>query len=197
MNQTAIIFRDRSLQAACQEVLGLRPEAPPCGHVRLADGFVFAPGQKKHLLSQEGIEELEAALLEIPGADSAERLDLEHLFAPGIYIRQIFMPAGEFITGAIHNFEHFNTVLTGRASVIMKGIVHEIVAPNCFISEAGVRKVLWIHEDMVWQTIHPNPDDCRDIAVLEERLAKKTEAYVRHFEGMKTLQEVFNNAPRK
>ena len=175
------------------EIFRLKPQQPlaPFGHVRLADGMTFAPGEKKHMLSSAGIEELEAEMLRMEGSTTCERLDLKLLFAPGICIREIFMPAGELVMGAIHNFEHFNTVLCGRASVIMGGKVHEIVGPSTFLSGAGVRKTLWIHEDCRWQTIHPNPENETDRAVLESKLVSKSAAYVRHFADMKTLQALF------
>lgn len=155
--------------------------APP---IRLADGMIFEQGEKKRLLGKEGIEELEGALLSVPGSTEC-RYELKHLFAPGVYIREIHMPEGEFIIGAEHTTEHFNTVLKGRASVIMEGELHHIQAPACFVSRAGVRKVLKIHEPCVWQTIHPNPTDSRDTAALEAGLCVMSETHRRHFEGMK------------
>jgi hypothetical protein len=73
----------------------------------------------------------------------------------------------------------------------MEGAVHEIRGPSTFVSRAGVRKVLWIHEDMRWQTLHPNPSDERDTAKLEAQLCRMSDSYLRHFEGMQTLKEIF------
>ena len=51
----------------------------------------------------------------------------------------------------------------------MDGVVSEIAEPRMFISAPGVRKVALVIEDVEFSNIHPNPDDCRDIAKLENR----------------------------
>lgn len=89
-------------------------------------------------------------------------------------MREIEMPAGTFIIGAEHRTEHFNVVLSGRAFVMMDGIIEEVSAPKTFVSSPGVRKVLYIVETMRWQTIHANPDNEADIERLEERIADFT-----------------------
>lgn len=155
--------------------------------VILSDGTVIPQGEKRYRLSGKGIEELEAELLNMPGSTTAERLHLTHIFAPGIYIREIFMPAGEFVLGATHVTEHVNIVIAGRCTIISDRRVQEIVAPMTFKSGAGVRKVLKIHEDVRWQTVHANPDDETDIPTLEKRLIVMTETYLRHFEALKNL----------
>lgn len=116
--------------------------------------------------SNSQIEKLVAEMEVLPQVE----MPLDHRFAPGVYLREIFMPAGTFVIGHEHKTEHFNIVLQGRATVMIDGVKHEIAAPHTFVSGPGVRKVLYIHEDMRWQTVHANPDEERDIASLEERL---------------------------
>lgn len=133
------------------------------------------------------IEDVEAKLLTLPQVE----MPLEHLFAPGVYYREIFMPAGTFVIGHEHKTEHFNIVLTGRASVLMDGKVHEIVAPCVLKSGAGVRKMLYIHEDMRWATIHPTADlqECgENIEKLEDALRVKSGAYLNYEEDVKKLK---------
>ncbi len=134
------------------------------------------------------LENLEAWLLSQPVQAPYE---LKHSFAPEVYLREIFMPApkgvpveegqiaGTMLIGHEHNFEHFNMVLSGRALVSIEGKVEEIVGPCYFKSGPGVRKVLWVVEDMRWVTIHPNPDNCRDIPALEARLVKPSATFER------------------
>ena len=38
---------------------------------------------------------------------------LKHYFAPGVYLREIFMPAGSVVIGKIHKTEHFNIIQKG------------------------------------------------------------------------------------
>tara|TARA_Y100000310_G_C20194050_1_gene583808 strand:- start:96 stop:605 length:510 start_codon:yes stop_codon:yes gene_type:complete len=77
-----------------------------------------------------------------------------HRFSPGLYLREILMPKGTRIIGKIHATEHFNVVLTGRCTVITVEGIMEIEAPYTFISKAGIQKVVIVHDDCQWQTLH-------------------------------------------
>jgi hypothetical protein len=100
---------------------------------------------------------------------------LAHFFAPGVYIREIFMPKGTMVIGQVHKTEHFNIILEGRARVIIDGEVHELSAPCTFVSKAGCSKVLNVLEDCRWQTVHLNPDNLTDVDALEALLVRKPE----------------------
>jgi len=125
----------------------------------------------------KAIDDLEAYVMSRPDCVWEAPLLIHH-FSPGIYIREIFMPAGMLVIGAQHKTRHFNVILKGRARVFMDGKVHEIQAPCTIESGVDVRKVLLILEDMTWQTIHANPDDEKDVDVLENRLATFSERYL-------------------
>jgi hypothetical protein len=92
-----------------------------------------------------------------------------HRFAPGVYLREIYMPAGTIVIGKIHKTEHFNILIKG-ACVIRHddGRSEELRAPMTFVSKAGVQKVLHILEDMIWQTVHVTPET--DLVKLEAEL---------------------------
>lgn len=114
---------------------------------------------------------------------------LKHLFAPGVYVREITMPRGEhgtLVIGHEHKTEHFNIVLTGKAIVLCGEELHYITAPSVFVSKAGVRKVLIILEDMRWVTVHPT--DETDLKKLEELLVVKTAAAL-SYEERKLLED--------
>lgn len=121
------------------------------------------------------VDALEARLMDHPFAIWEPPL-LIHRFAPGVYMREIHMEAGTLVIGVRHNTEHFNVVMKGRASVFMEGRIHEIAAPCTFKSNVDVRKVLLIHEDMIWQTIHPT--DETDIKTIEGRIFTYTQKYL-------------------
>jgi len=99
-----------------------------------------------------------------------------HSFAPGVYLREIFMPAETVVIGHEHKTEHFNVLLKGKCRVIMGDEVHELEAPCTFVSGAGIQKLVNVLEDCIWQTIHANPDDMQDIEILEDRYVNKVEA---------------------
>jgi hypothetical protein len=79
---------------------------------------------------------------------------VKHRFAPGCYIREIFMAKGTRIIGKIHATEHFNIILKGKVTVITAEGSEYIEAPHTFTSKAGVQKVVYMHEDCIWQTVH-------------------------------------------
>lgn len=122
------------------------------------------------------IDGLANAMMEQPDAVWEAPL-LIHRFAPGVYIREIHMPAGMLIIGAQHKTEHFNIILTGKARVFMDGRVHDISAPATIKSGVDVRKVLLILEDVVWQTIHANPDDETNLDALEAKHVTYPDSY--------------------
>ena len=95
-------------------------------------------------------------------------LPLSHQFAPGVYLRTIFMPKGTFVIGKKHKTEHFNIVLTGSANVLIEGELRGIKAPSIFVSPPGSKKVLNILEDMLWATVHPT--DETDMDELEKMM---------------------------
>ena len=98
-------------------------------------------------------------------------MPVNHMFAPGVYMREIFMPAGSFVIGKKHNTKHFNVAISGKAKVMSGEGVFEVQAPYVFVSDVGVQKLLYILENMRWLTIHPT--DETDIEVLESTLAEE------------------------
>lgn len=135
------------------------------------------------------IERVEAELLKLPQVE----IPLTHRFAPGVYMREVMMPAGTFVIGHCHKTRHLNIISQGRATVMMDGDVHEIVAPCVLTSEVNVRKVLYIHEDMIWATIHPTHET--DLDKLEAELITKSPSYMRHLEDLQELKKLVGGSP--
>jgi hypothetical protein len=135
--------------------------------------------------SSDMVDRLEARLLQ-----TTEPIDipLRHLFSPGIYYREVTMPAGTYVVGHRHLTKHLNVISKGRCSVLMDGKVREIVGPCVIESGEGVRKVLLIHETTVWATIHPNPTDERDISKLEKAHVVKSVAWQDHHAELEQLK---------
>jgi hypothetical protein len=128
------------------------------------------------------VEIAEEQLLKMPQVDCP----VTHYFAPGVYCREIFMPAGAMVIGHKHKTEHMNIVITGAARVMIDGIVQEIRAPFSFKSGVGVRKVLFIIEDMRWMTVHPTEET--EEGKLETLLIEKSETFLVHAEQIKQLK---------
>ena len=94
---------------------------------------------------------------------------VQHHFAPGVYVREIFMPAGTIVIGKIHRTEHMNLIDRGVISLFSAEGTRLLKAPCVFNSGTGVQKVLYIHEDSIWKTIHVT--DETDIPTLERELS--------------------------
>ena len=77
-----------------------------------------------------------------------------HRFEDGLYIREIFMPEDTYVIGKIHTAEHWNIILTGCVTVITATSKETFKAPHTFISGAGVQKIVYMHTDCIWQTLH-------------------------------------------
>lgn len=98
-----------------------------------------------------------------------------HKFGPGIYIRELIVPADTYLIGHIQKMPHMNLLVKGRVSVMNDdGSFTELVAPMSFAGSPG-RKVGYVHEDMVWQNIYATSE--RDVENLEEMLLDKSEAF--------------------
>jgi hypothetical protein len=99
---------------------------------------------------------------------------LVHRFAPGVYLREIHMPADTVVIGKVHKTEHFNILLQGACLIVHDdGRREELRAPLTFVSGAGVQKVLYIIEDMIWQTVHVTPET--NLAKLAELIVEPCE----------------------
>lgn len=98
----------------------------------------------------------------------AEKLT-KHWFAPGIYARELLIPAGTCLTGKIHKGAHLNIISQGRISVLTEHGIKTLEAPCTLVSDAGIKRVGFAHTDTVWTCIHANPDNCTDMEVLESR----------------------------
>lgn len=121
-------------------------------------------------LLRKTIADIEQRILAVPD-DQKVALETRHHFADKVYVRTVFMKAGSLITGKIHRVEHVVIVSQGSASVVCEERgPQEIKAPTIFISSPGVKRLLFIHEDMLFSTVHQNPDNLRDLKELEKQL---------------------------
>jgi hypothetical protein len=113
------------------------------------------------------VERLEQALLQMPQAD----IVTVHSFPPGKYERKIIIPPRCVLTGAAHKTDYTVRVEAGTISVNTEGGIKTFTAPAEFQAKAGIKRAGAVHaEEVVWVDIYDNPDDCLDIAALEERL---------------------------
>lgn len=113
--------------------------------------------------SKEQIVRLQEAML----PHQCEQPEPTHFFAPGMYLRELTVPAGMLLVGKTHKHAHFLVVTKGRAEVISE-FGRTIVEPgHISVSQAGVKRVVLALEDTQFITVHLNPSDTQDLAVVE------------------------------
>lgn len=116
---------------------------------------------------------------------------LTHRFTPGLYIRELFVPAGSLVVTKIHKTEHPYVVSQGRAAVWIEGRgVVEIRAPFTGVTKPGTRRVVFAYEDLVWTTFHPTNLTAVDAIEREIILDPKGEEICdAQTEPVKTMEE--------
>jgi hypothetical protein len=98
---------------------------------------------------------LENAIRANIGTGLEERtLPLRHWIANGVYVREIFMPAGTVVVGWIHKHEHVAIMQQGDISIYDETGLQRMKGPCTFISRTGVKRALYIHTDTLFTTIH-------------------------------------------
>jgi hypothetical protein len=108
-------------------------------------------------------------------ATQAEPVDLplNHLFTRGtpgacggMYVREIFMPAGAWVVSHIHRTAHPFVVLSGIVMVWTKEKgVETLTGGHLGITAPGTQRILYIVQDTVWATFHAT--DLQDVKAIE------------------------------
>jgi hypothetical protein len=133
------------------------------------------------------IDELEAAMLD---NFSIINCPLVHRFTEGLYVREIFFPAGSLITSKIHKTQHQFFLLKGAVSVWINDSEEVYLeAPHIGITEPGTRRVFYVWEDCVWATSHPNPNN-ETVEEIEERILEKYDNPLLSQEIKEKLKEI-------
>jgi len=120
-------------------------------------------------LQVAGAIQLAEKTLGTPKLDSSVR----HHFGPGVYIREITMPAGAIVVGHKHKYHHISILLKGKLKLLCdSGKMMELTAPVTLNTGPG-RKILYIIEESVFQNIYAI--DERDPVKIEEILIDKSD----------------------
>ena len=136
---------------------------------------------------REKIELLQEELLKMPQAD----VQYLHSFEPGKYIRTMIAPPWTVIVGAEHKTPYKVKLEKGTIAVNIDEEIHTLTAPLEMDVPAGAKRVGQVFdEELVWVDIYENPDDCRDIATIEDRLYVIPECGLMSNRVPKQLEEV-------
>lgn len=117
------------------------------------------------------VNALEFAMSQHP--DHVTKLPVRHHFAPGIYAREMHIPADMVLTGKIHKYPQLNILSKGEMSVLTEDGIKRVQAPFTVVSPAGTKRVAYAHTDCVWTTIHQT--DETDIEKIEAHFVAQTE----------------------
>lgn len=129
--------------------------------VTYGKGFAIA------LPMAEKVKALQNELLKMPQAN----IVTTHTFLPGVYERAVTIPAWTVLTGAEHKTSYRVRLEKGTIAVNTDDGVKILTAPCEFESKAGMQRAGRVYdEEVVWVDIYDNPDNCTDLAVLEDRL---------------------------
>ena len=110
---------------------------------------------------------LQDELLQMPQAD----IVTTHTFLPGVYERKITVPPWTVLTGAAHKTDYRVRLEKGTIAVNVGTEVKVLTAPCEFDAKAGEQRAGRVFDDeVVWVDIYPNPDDCQELSVIEDRL---------------------------
>lgn len=97
---------------------------------------------------------------------------VEHMFTPGLYAREIHMPAGSLLTSKIHKTEHQFRITQGHVAVLdQNGEWAFLEAGHKGITKPGTRRLLYCFTDVVWETFHPT--DKTTVEEVEEDIIEK------------------------
>lgn len=131
------------------------------------------------------IFKLEDHILKLPQTP----IPTTHHFAPGVYMREVFIPKDTVVTGAIHKKEHLNILSQGEMSVWTDNGMKRVKASTVIKSQPGIKRVGYAHEDSVWITVCHNPENEQDTEVLEDMFTTNS-----YDEFLKFIEE--QNAPK-
>lgn len=142
------------------------------------NSFVTIEGGFKDLspeMIMKSIGNIQKEMMDVP-KEHALALETLHTFADGLYTRSVLMKAGSLVVGKIHKLEHIVVIGKGSARVISPEFGSRVIfAPNVFVSPPLVKRLLFVQEDMIWTTVHKNPENIRDLNVLEDILIEQEE----------------------
>jgi len=132
---------------------------------------------------QDAIRSLAFALAEGPTVE----VEPVHRFAPGLYVRELTVPAGCVIVGKVHKHESVNILVKGSALLACDGRVEKVSAPLTFVSGPGRQKAAYVLEDMTWINVHPTQET--DLVKIEAEFIEKDEGFEAHKLQLETLRK--------
>ena len=153
------------------------------------DTSVYKPNQevRKQILNFQSLLQNvdDKKYIVVDDKQSTKVCPLKHTFSDGIYVREIFIPAGMFIVGKIHKHDHPNFLLSGEVTVVTEDGIEDLKGPLSIMSKAGTKRALYAVTDLVWVTVHANPTNTEDLNELEKEIIAPTYLDYEKFKQLK------------
>lgn len=129
---------------------------------------IYGPGIIPRNTRGERVARLERALLALPQVNCPIR----HYFAPGIYAREMSIPAGTVVTGAVHKTENLIVVSKGRLRIVTDDGTRDVAAGETFTCKPVMKNAVVALEDSRWTNFFSNPTNERDTDKLVDMLSE-------------------------
>ena len=113
---------------------------------------------------QSNIYRLQDFMRELPQVEPT----VIHHFSNGIYARELHIPAGVCLVGALHATNHLFTVSKGSCTSVTNEGRLDIEAPYMGQTVTGTKRVIHAITDTVWTTFHVT--DETDIDKIAEQI---------------------------
>jgi hypothetical protein len=118
---------------------------------------------------RQRVERLQGVIEQAPQVECR----LKHYFAPGVYVREMTVPAGVVATGAVHKTEHM-TIVVGHCLLTTDDGARELRGHQTLVSKPGIKRAIVAIEETIVTTIHPTTTT--DLDALVEELTESTAA---------------------
>ncbi|MDC1282167.1 hypothetical protein N8Z18_00160 [bacterium] len=133
-----------------------------------------------------------------------DQTELEHYFTPKDdrygchqYARQILMPKGITVSGALHKQAHLTFLMAGTMVIISEdGGRQRLTGPQTFVSPAGVKRAFYIEEDTTLVCVHLTAHGAEEHmeAIEDEVLSPTYEAMGLEEPDLTSLNEFLTNS---
>ena len=114
--------------------------------------------------TRDAVCRLQAHLATLPQIETTP----VHYFAPGMYGRELFIPADSIVVGKIHRHQHITMLIKGEATINTDKGMERIAAPYVWISQVDAKRALVTHTDCIFFTVHATNET--DLELLEAEL---------------------------
>lgn len=99
--------------------------------------------------------------------------DIKHIFADGLYAKEVHIPAGMWLQKHQHTFTHFSILARGKVAVTAGDVQTIYQAPACIEIKANVSHELEALQDSTWYCVHAvdeaDEEEIDEVLISKER----------------------------